>query len=63
MHEILSITPPLARALRTGSLQEFEHAAAAQLKGGTIADHVLKLVLQGKTTVAEAMKVVSAEEA
>ena len=63
VHEILSITPPLARALRTGSLQEFESAAAAQLKGSTIADHVLRLVLQGKTTVAEAMKVVSAEEA
>ncbi len=63
VHEILSITPPLARALRTGSLQEFEVAAADQLKGGTIADHVLKLVLQGKTTVAEAMKVVSTEEA
>ncbi len=63
VHELLGITPPLARALRSGSLQEFEAAAAAQLTGGTIADQVLRLVLRGKTTVAEAMKVVSTEEA
>ncbi len=62
VHEILSITPPLARALRTGALQEFESAAHEQLKGSTIADHAVRLVLQGKTTVAEAMKVVSAED-
>ncbi len=62
LHEILAITPPLARALRTGALQEFEAAAQAQLKGATMVDRVLRLVLTGKTTVTEAMKIVSSDE-
>ncbi len=59
VHEILTITPPLARALRGDTLQEFETAAQQAMEGATIAHRVLKLVLDGRTTVAEAMKVVS----
>ncbi len=59
VHEILTISPPLARALRGGTLQEFETAAQEAMTGATIAHRVLQLVLDGRTTVAEAMKVVN----
>ncbi len=62
IHEILSITPPLAQALRSGSLQPFEAAAQEQLAGATLADHLLALVLDGRTTVEEAMKIISWSE-
>ena len=62
VHEILTITPPLARALRGGTLQEFESAAQETMDGGMIAQRVLRLVLDGRTTVAEAMKVVNWDE-
>ncbi len=63
IHEILTITPPLAQALRSGTLQPFEAAAQAQLAGATLADHLLALVLAGRTTVEEAMKIISWGEA
>ncbi len=59
IHEILSITPALAQALRSGTLQPFEAAAREQLAGATLADHLLDLVLAGRTTVEEAMKIIS----
>lgn len=59
VHEILTMTPPLARALRGGTLQAFESAAQEAMDGGTIAKCVLRLVLDGRTTIAEAMKVVT----
>ncbi len=62
VHEILSITPPLARALRGGDLQAFERAAAAEIAGKTITQRVLQLVLSGRTTVSEAMKTISRED-
>ena len=63
VHEILTITPPLARALRGGTLQEFESAAQEAMADGTIAHRVLQLVMAGHTTIAEAMKVVNWDEA
>ncbi len=59
VHELLSITPPLARALRGGVLSDFESCAAAQLGENTIARRVIDLMQQGRTTIAEAIKVIS----
>lgn len=59
VHEILEMTPPLARALRSGDLSEFERDAADFMADTTIEHRVLALMLAGETTVAEAMKVVS----
>ncbi len=59
VHELLSITPALARSLRSGVLSDFEAAAAKALDGSTMADRVIGLVLQGRTTIAEAIKVIS----
>jgi MSHA biogenesis protein MshE len=62
VHEILIMTPALARALRSGTLHDFEAAARQELAGGTISQRVLQLVLEGKTTVAEAMKIAGWDE-
>jgi hypothetical protein len=56
------MTPALARALRSGTLHDFEAAARQELAGGTISQRVLQLVLEGKTTVAEAMKIAGWDE-
>ncbi len=62
VHEILMLTPPLARALRSGSLYEFETAAQIAMSGATISQRVLQLVLNGRTTIVEAMKVVNLDD-
>jgi MSHA biogenesis protein MshE len=62
VHEILTMTPPLARALRGGTLQEFETAAHHAMAGSTIAQRVLRLILDGQTTIAEAMKIINWDE-
>lgn len=59
VHEILEMTPPLARALRSGELSEFERVATDYMGDTTIEHRVLARMLAGETTVAEAMKVVS----
>jgi cobalamin biosynthesis Mg chelatase CobN len=57
------MTPPLARALRSGELSEFERTANEFMGQTTIEHRALILMLAGETSVAEAMKVVSwAEE-
>jgi hypothetical protein len=53
------MTPALARSLRSGVLHDFEAAAAGALEGRTIAHQVMALVLQGRTTITEAIKVIS----
>ncbi len=62
VHEILTMTPALARTLRSGTLHDFEAAAQQELADATIAQRVLQLVLDGKTTVAEAMKIAGWDE-
>lgn len=59
VHEILEMTPALARILRSGELSEFERAASEYMGNTTIEHKVVALTLAGKTTVAEAMKLVS----
>ena len=63
VHELLGITPTLARSLRSGVLSDFEAAAATELEGNTIVNRVTALLLQGRTTIAEAIKVISWGEA
>ncbi len=63
VHEILTMTPALARALRGGTLHDFEAAAQAELANATISQRVLQLVLEGKTTISEAMKIAAGDEA
>lgn len=62
VHEILTMTPALARTLRSGTLHDFEAAAQQELAGATIARRVLQLVLDGKTTISEAMKIAGWDE-
>lgn len=62
VHEILTMTPALARTLRSDTLHDFEVAAQKELAGATIARRVLQLVLDGKTTIAEAMKIAGWDE-
>ena len=47
------------RALRSGELSEFERVATDYMGNSTIEHRVLALMLEGETTVAEAMKLVS----
>ncbi|HVB48934.1 MAG TPA: GspE/PulE family protein, partial [Burkholderiales bacterium] len=57
VYEMLEMTPELARAVNQANPNAFVEAARAQLKGRTLSDRALEVVLQGRTTVAEAVKV------
>ncbi|HVC11874.1 MAG TPA: GspE/PulE family protein, partial [Burkholderiales bacterium] len=57
VYEMLEMTPELARTVNQANPNAFVEAARAQLKGRTLADRALEVVLQGRTTVAEAVKV------
>ena len=57
VYEMLEMTPELARAVNASNPNAFVAAAHAQLKGRTLTDRALEVVLQGRTTVAEAVKV------
>jgi MSHA biogenesis protein MshE len=57
VYEMLEMTPELVRAAAVADPNVFLSAARPQLKGRTLTDHALAIVKQGRTTVAEAMKV------
>ena len=57
VYEMLEMSPELVRAANVADPNVFLAAARPQMKGRTLTDHALALVRQGKTTVAEAMKV------
>jgi MSHA biogenesis protein MshE len=57
VYEMLEMTPDLVRAANVADPNTFLEAARPQLKGRTLTDHALALVYEGRTTVAEAMKV------
>ena len=59
MHEIMEMTPPLAKAFRSGALSEFEQIGRAMMTHATLEYRVLDLLLAGQTTVAEAMKIIA----
>jgi MSHA biogenesis protein MshE len=54
---MLEMTPDLVRAANKADPNAFIDAAHAHLKGRTLTDHALALVLAGRTTVSEAIKV------
>ena len=57
VYEMLEMTPELVRAANVADPNVFLDVARPQLKGRTLTDHALALAFQGRTTVAEAMKV------
>ncbi len=57
VYEMLEMTPDLVRAANKADPNAFIDAAHAHLKGRTLTDHALALVVAGRTTVSEAIKV------
>jgi MSHA biogenesis protein MshE len=57
VYEMLEMTPDLVRAANKADPNLFMEAAHLHLKGRTLADHAIALVLAGRTTVSEAIKV------
>jgi len=59
IYEMLEIDTEMALAITHSDSQAFMHASRERLRGKTLADGALALVRQGKTTVAEAMRIAS----
>jgi MSHA biogenesis protein MshE len=57
VYEMLEMTPELVRAANRSDPNLFIESARRHLKGRTLTDHALALVLAERTTVAEAIKV------
>jgi MSHA biogenesis protein MshE len=57
VYEMLEMTPDLVRAANIADPNAFLQTAKTHLQGRTLTDRALALVAQGRTTVAEAMKV------
>ena len=57
VYEMLEMSPDLVRAANRADPNLFIETARKHLKGRTLTDHALALVLAGRTTVAEAIKV------
>jgi MSHA biogenesis protein MshE len=54
---MLEMTPDLVRAANNTDPNAFIDAARTHLSGRTLTDHAVALVLEGRTTVDEAIKV------
>ncbi|HWA36935.1 MAG TPA: GspE/PulE family protein [Burkholderiales bacterium] len=57
VYEMLEMTPDLVRAANSTDPNVFLEKAREQMQGRTLTDRALALVAEGRTTVAEAMKV------
>jgi MSHA biogenesis protein MshE len=57
VYEMLEMTPELVRAANRSDPNLFIETARRHMKGHTLTDHGLALVLAGRTTVSEAIKV------
>jgi len=57
VYEMLEMTPDLVRAANKADPNAFIDAAHVHLKGRTLTDHAIALVVAGRTTVSEAIKV------
>jgi MSHA biogenesis protein MshE len=57
VYEMLEMTPDLVRAANKADPNAFIDAAHVHLQGRTLTDHALALVVAGRTTVSEAIKV------
>ena len=57
VYEMLEMTAPLAEAVNHGDPNHFVKIARGQMGGWSLRRHAVALVVKGKTTVAEAMRV------
>ncbi|MGH8750779.1 MAG: GspE/PulE family protein [Burkholderiales bacterium] len=62
VYEMLEMTPPLVEAANRENPAHFISAAQQQMLGKTLRHHALDLVLQGRTSVSEAMHITSRQE-
>lgn len=62
VYEMLEMTKPLALAANKTDPADFLAAGAEQIAGATLVDHAIELVLQGRTTVEEAMRISTESE-
>jgi MSHA biogenesis protein MshE len=62
VYEILEMTPDLARAVMSRDPNAFGEVAGPQMKGARLVDRALQLVLGGRTTVAEVLKIATQVE-
>ncbi len=57
-YELLEMSPAVVAALNNGDPQVYVDAARRQIGSESLAHHVCRLVLEGKTTAAEAMRLI-----
>jgi MSHA biogenesis protein MshE len=62
VYEMLEMTPELARAVVARDPNAFSEVARPQMEGVRLTDRALELVLKGRTTVAEVLKVATQVE-
>jgi MSHA biogenesis protein MshE len=62
VYEFLEMTEPLAAAVHKEDAPAFEKAGREQMQGRTLGRNALDLVVEGKTTIEEAMKVATSSE-
>lgn len=62
VYEMLEMTPELARAVVARDPNMFGEVARPQMQGARLTDRALELVLKGRTTVAEVLKVATQVE-
>ncbi len=62
VYEMLEMTPDLARAVVARDPNAFGEVARPQMQGARLTDRALALVLEGRTTVAEVLKVATQVE-
>jgi MSHA biogenesis protein MshE len=62
VYEFLEMTEPLAAAVHAEDAPAFERAGREQMAGRSLGRNALDLVIEGKTTIDEAMKVATSSE-
>ncbi len=59
VYEFLEMTPPLVQAANEGDPNTFMQAGRAQMAGNTLRRDAVRLVVAGRTTIEEAMRITS----
>jgi MSHA biogenesis protein MshE len=62
VYEFLEMTAPLVEAANEGDPNNFMRVGREQMGGNTLRRDVMRLVVNGKTTIAEAMRIASQAE-
>ena len=57
VYEVIEMTPELVHAANTGDANEFTRVANVQFADFTLRSHAVQLVLSGRTSITEAMRV------